>query len=129
MTSKIYAEITFKSWISNLDDITDITGLISSDQHHIGDISVTSKLLNYSQWSFCTETIETFDTNDAINILFYYLKKNWNSIKRYIKHKECETSICIIIKEAGEVLPALGISSKNVKLASQLNARIDFDGI
>jgi hypothetical protein len=60
MKSKAYAELDVTSKKSNLDMLDNILGLKRSGFHKIGDLAKDSKILDYSEWIYNTETIEIY---------------------------------------------------------------------
>jgi hypothetical protein len=129
MKSKVYCELTVKSKRNNIDELSNILSVQHSDKHHIGDKSKTGITLDYSQWSFCTSTIEVFDIEEISKQFLHIIQPHIKELEKYIIGNNCESEICFVVYEAGDSKPALCISKDIIKLANNINAVISIDGV
>jgi hypothetical protein len=130
MESKLYAVISITSKELNLDELTTITSLQPHRPHQIGDISVAGYALDYSKWDFCTEIIDTWDTEIATNKLIEYLAPNFVALRKFVIEHHCKVSIYIVVNEIGNTVPALCLNKAILDMANKLGATmVYFDGI
>jgi hypothetical protein len=56
-------------------------------------------------------------------------EKNLSEFTAFIHQNNCKVSICFVISEITDTLPALTIDRELINFASKLNAEIYFDGL
>jgi hypothetical protein len=130
MESELYAVINITSKELNLDILTAITSLKPHRTHQIGDKAITGHTLDYSMWDFCTEIIDTWDTEIVTNKLIEYLAPNFVALRKFVIEHHCGVSIYVVVNEIGDTVPALCLNKAILDMAHELNTTtVYFDGI
>jgi hypothetical protein len=125
----IYAELSITSRQTNLQDISKITGLPPAREHNINDVTPKGIVLDYSLWSYETSAVETYCTEGVSSQLIMNFKNNIDKFISFIHRNRCEVSICFVIGNTTDVLPALSIDRAMIKFAAEINAEVYFDGL
>jgi hypothetical protein len=125
----MYADLVLTSKVMNLDDIDILLSLHRRHYHSIGDSSLTKIVLDYSSWTYTTDKLEVFLLNEITNKFCDIIEPRKDTILSLIEQRKCNVHFCFVIHEEGENYPGLGLNERIIKLAYELNATIDIDGI
>jgi len=125
----IYADISVISKKSNLDLLSKITGLTPVMQHNINYLTKRGIVLDYSQWVYKTNVIETYNTEDVSKHIILPFKNCISEFIEFLNKNSCEVSICFVIGDVTDSMPSLIISREMISFAAKINAEIYFDGV
>lgn len=109
----------------NLDTLLEVKGQC----HKIGDISKTGIQLDYSEWSYCFDKIETDEINIVANDFFERVGERKIMIQEYIKQTKCTVNIYFVLKNYEKEKIYFDLSNENIKRFAEINASLLFDGI
>jgi hypothetical protein len=124
----IYAELSVTSKRADLQELSKITGLSSAEGHNINDVTRRGVILDYSQWDYKTKSYETYYTEDVSFQLITNFENCMVEFINFIQENCCEVSICFVIANVTDIMPALTINKAMINFAAKLNAEIYFDG-
>ena len=125
----IYVELSITSKQTNLQELSKITGLSPAGGHNINDITKKGIVLDYSLWNYETNIVETYCTEDVSSQLIVAFKNNIDEFIDFIHKNSCEVSICFVVGNSTDILPALSIDREMIKFAARINAEVYFDGL
>ncbi|MGN0630653.1 MAG: hypothetical protein ACI4JN_04925, partial [Ruminococcus sp.] len=87
-------QISSKTHNVNLNNLLNVKGKM----HRIGDKSKTGILLDYSQWNYSFDPIETHDMNEAATVFFYEIYKTKDKLNAYIKETDSDLLVYFVIR-------------------------------
>ena len=124
---KIYIDIQISSKTHdvNLDGIFNLKGKM----HRIGDKSKTGIVLDYSQWDYSFNSMETHDINEVATAFFDEIGTVKDKLNAYIYETAADLLVYFVVRNYDNEYVHLDLSKENITKFSEIGASISIDGI
>ena len=99
------------------------------EKHKIGDYSKTGIKLDYSQWYFYFDKIETHEAETAAKDFYRSIAGIKKQLIEYIHKTKSEVMIYFVIQNYNNEYMHLGLSKESIKLFAELSASVEYDGL
>ena len=118
-------QISSKTHNVNLDSIFNLKGKM----HRIGDKSKIGILLDYSQWNYSFNPIETHDINEVATAFFNEIYELKDKLNAYVNETASDVLVYFVIRNYDNEYVHLDWSKENIVKFSDIGASISVDGI
>lgn len=118
-------QISSKTHNVNLDSIFNLKGKM----HRIGDKSKIGILLDYSQWNYSFNPIETHDINEVATAFFNEIYELKDKLNVYVNETASDVLVYFVIRNYDNEYIHLDLSKDNITKFSEIEASISVDGI
>ena len=125
MTVYIDLQVCSKAENVDLDFLFHKTG----KKHKIGDYSKTGIQLDYSQWNFSFNKMETHEVEIVAKDFYRSIEDIKKQLIEYIHKTKSEVMIYFVIQNYNNDYMHLGLSKESIRLFAELSASIDYDGV
>ena len=118
-------QISSKTHNVNLDSIFNLKGKM----HRIGDKSKIGILLDYSQWNYSFNPIETHYINEVATAFFNEIYELKDKLNVYVNETASDVLVYFVIRNYDNEYIHLDLSKDNITKFSEIEASISVDGI
>lgn len=123
----VYIDLQVCSKVENVD--LDFLFHKTGKKHKIGDYSKTGIQLDYSQWNFSFNKMETHEVEIVAKDFYRSIEGIKKQFIEYIHKTKSEVMIYFVIQNYDNDYMHLGLSKESISLFAELSASIDYDGV